>query len=72
MVHWCTGALRAAAARATDARQLHGRCNGQGQRHVQAVRAERAVQNMAQIMPRASLLAAVARLRRGVVVVLVA
>ena len=36
------------------------------------VRAQRAVQTMAQIMPRASLLAAVARLCRGVLVVLVA
>ena len=37
---------------------------------MEAVRAQRAVQTMTQIMPRASLLAAVARLRRGVLVVL--
>jgi hypothetical protein len=39
---------------------------------VQAVRAERAVQTMTQIMPRAGLLAVVAAVRRRVVVVLVA
>ena len=39
---------------------------------MQAVRAERAVQTMTQIMPRAGLLAVVAAVRRRVVVVLVA
>ena len=63
---------RAAPAAAASTTFLARRCDGQGQRHVEAVRAQRAVQTMTQIMPRASLLAAVARLRRGVLVVLVA